>query len=80
MSCAPVLGAMSESRRCERTGLSIPECSCRPCCDALLGVCARPPPPPAAGAAVRTAGDFAAQMGISVPQLHEFARRQELSV
>jgi len=35
MSAAPVLGAMTE-RRCAHTGLSIPECCCRHCCEAQL--------------------------------------------
>jgi hypothetical protein len=35
MSAAPVLGAMTK-RRCTHTGLSIPECCCRHCCEAQL--------------------------------------------
>lgn len=35
MSAAPVLGTMAK-RRCAHTGLSIPECCCRHCCEAQL--------------------------------------------
>ncbi len=36
MSAAPVLAAMAAPRRCEQTGLSIPECCCRRCCEAQM--------------------------------------------
>jgi hypothetical protein len=81
MGRARVLLPMTTARVCERTGLSIPECSCRACCAELLRGC-EPKPIPASssetvssGAAICTAHDYAARLGISVPQLHELARQ-----
>jgi hypothetical protein len=36
MSSAAVLGSMRKPERCKQTGLAIPECSCRACCEALV--------------------------------------------
>lgn len=36
MSAWRVLGWMSKPRLCEHTGVSVPECSCRECCRALV--------------------------------------------
>lgn len=36
MGLAAVLGSMRKPERCKHTGLAIPECSCRACCEALL--------------------------------------------
>lgn len=47
MSGSFVLQAMTNVRRCPRTGLAIPECSCRACCRRLLRCQALQPPRPA---------------------------------
>lgn len=81
MGCVRVLPSMITWRVCERTGLSIPECSCRACCEELLRGCE--PKPPAvtstaaasSGAAICTARDYAARLDISVLQLQELARQ-----
>lgn len=76
-----VLPSMMTWRVCERTGLSIPECSCRACCEELLRGCEpKPPaaistPSPSSAPAICTARDYAACLDISVPQLHELARQ-----
>ena len=86
MSAAPVLGAMSESRHCMQTGLSIPECSCRPCCEVLLcrQVPKHPPlsiePPPSPADAICLASEFAERLGISLAELHERARSREVEL
>jgi hypothetical protein len=36
MSTVTVLGEMDRPRRCPHTGLTIPQCSCRVCCEALV--------------------------------------------
>jgi hypothetical protein len=80
MSAAPVLGQMTERRQCEHTGLSIPECCCPRCCDALLR---RYAPellrPPQRSAALWLSSDFAAQRGITAVQLHEQASGREVT-
>lgn len=78
MSAALVLGAMP---RCSHTGLSVPECCCRACCEEQLRRYApwllrEPQPAPA----LCTASDFARRCGISTVQLHEQASREEVSV
>jgi hypothetical protein len=74
-----VLPPMTTWRVCERTGLSIPECSCRACCEELLRGCEPKPrpqlPSTSSGAAICTAHDYAGRLDISVPQLHELARQ-----
>lgn len=77
MSAAPVLGSMP---RCPHTGLSVPECCCRACCEQQLRRYApwllrEPQSPPA----LCTASDFARLRGISTVQLHERASREEVS-
>jgi hypothetical protein len=77
MIAVRVLPSMTTWRVCERTGLSIPECSCRACCEELLRGCEPKPRSPSAGsgAAICTARDYAVRLDISVPQLHELARQ-----
>jgi hypothetical protein len=93
MSPPCVLGAMSDRSHCERTGLSIPECSCRRCCQAQLrrhgapsrSVAASPDPgtrpsdPFDPGQAIWIASEYAAQSGLSTAQLIELARTGEVS-
>jgi hypothetical protein len=91
MSAAPVLEPMAAPRQCEQTGLSIPECCCRHCCEAQLRRyapqlgCPSPAgqagPPAAAGAPsgpIWAVGDFAAQLGITTVQLAERAYASEV--
>jgi hypothetical protein len=78
MSAAPVLGATMP--RCPYTGLTIPECCCRRCCEEQLRRYApwllrREPEPTSA---LWTLSDFAAQQGVSTVQLHEQASRREI--
>ena len=77
MSAAPVLG--STMPRCPHTGLSVPECCCRHCCEEqlrryapwLLRETQLPP-------ALCTASDFARSRGISTAQLRGRAEREEI--
>lgn len=88
MSAAPVLAAMAAPRRCEQTGLSIPECCCRRCCEAQLRRYApdllRPSPlseaqrPGECSPALWTTSDFATQLGLSTAQLAERAYASEV--
>jgi hypothetical protein len=92
MSGNHVLEAMPESRQCQHTGLSIPECSCRGCCEALLDGCTsdsehrlRPwrdgvstPRRVRGDRALWTAAEYASRMGVSVSQLHRLAQAEEI--
>ncbi len=77
MSVASVLG--STMPRCPHTGLSVPECCCRACCEEQLRRYApwllREPAP-----ALCSASEFARRRGISTVQLRERASREEVTV
>jgi hypothetical protein len=73
MSAPSVLEAMAEPQQCPHTGLSIPECCCRRCCEALLRRYA-----PQQSAALWLSSDFAAQLDTSTVQLHERASGREV--
>jgi hypothetical protein len=75
MIAVRVLPPMTTWRVCERTGLSIPECSCRACCEALLRGCEPKPIPAGLGTSICTARAYAGRLDISVIQLHELARQ-----
>jgi hypothetical protein len=78
MSAAPVLLAMRAARHCPHTGLSIPECSCRRCCEDLLPSWGPKLSRSIPSGALTTACDFAERMGVTVTELREFVRRQEV--
>jgi micrococcal nuclease len=61
-----VLRAMAERRQCERTGLSIPECSCRACCEALLRGCEPKPIPAGSGTSMSEQFVIAALVSVAV--------------
>jgi hypothetical protein len=85
------LGAMGEAqRRCEWTGLSVPECSCPACCEALLHSASPPLPTPTvlrvggpgkalpSGGPLWLAQDFAAGLKVSVVDLRAQAQAREV--
>lgn len=80
MSAASVLGSMAEPRRCKHTGLTIPECCCRRCCEALL----RRYAPwllrrgPESSPALWSASDFAQPQHAPTAQLHDRPSREEI--
>ena len=75
---------MAEPR--ERTGLLIPECSCRVCCEATLRSCAPPaigpltvrPKPLASDGPVWTVTEVADRLATTIAQLHQRLRRSEV--
>jgi hypothetical protein len=87
MTMRLVLSAMRAANHCSRTGVSIPECSCRECCRSLLAIyapalldlgpleqpCAIPP-------AIETVEQHAERRGISVAHLHRRAAQLEVKV
>ena len=79
MSAAPVLG--STMPRCPHTGLSVPECCCRACCEEQLRRYApwllRREPEPSPG--LWTLDDFAVRQGVTTAGLRERASREEVS-
>jgi hypothetical protein len=83
-----VLEWMRNPRVCEHTDVSIPECSCRECCRALVS-CFAPallddgPLDHACGVsipAIRTVEQYADIHGISVGEVRRRSRRLEVSV
>lgn len=82
MSAVFVLSPMSG--HCPHTGLTIPECSCRECCRALVRhfapELAREPLAPPPGVGLCTAAEYARTRGLSVAQLRSHARSLEVAL